>query len=339
MYGLLRNKASVLAAVIVVIVLLAVALGACDYNNNGYPSSTSPASCAFIVGDGQAGDNSSLDGVVYPNHSLSVGDGQVAEFIPCNSRNYIINNGTVKNANGKQVGDRFTPTIAYTSTGTAIAIWTSSYWTPNESPEAMKDFYALCLKYTCYSNKDQAGSNDFSTAGWNGLLGENFGSSIDLAGLDAASKIGDAIWQDHSPALYAQLGDAMSQDFDNVVRAKTGYDQNLFCGSGNSGFTSSSDKYFNCTDVRIEVDFVTLAPNQGGSSSSAGQAQVNAERLKNAEAEYGPAASASFWLGLQDTLAACHTGSTCDVYLNTSAAGASAPTIPTSAPTTAPSGH
>ena len=61
----------------------------------------SPASCAFIVGDGTGigSSDSNLRDIVYPGQDIvyDSGDANVS-YVPCNSRNFIINDGSVKSA-------------------------------------------------------------------------------------------------------------------------------------------------------------------------------------------------------------------------------------------------
>ena len=196
--------------------------------------STTTASCAFVVGNGRGGNDTKLHKIVYPGQLVAISENETISYVPCNSRNYIINNGTVKNANGETVGDRGTPIVAYTSTGVQINIVTRALWTLNQSNAAMLKFYTVCFKYQCASSQDIGGGSNFSTPGWNGMLAENFGPAMDSAARLAAIKVGDSIWQLHDPMLYQSLGDNMSAVIADVMRANLGFSEDLFCGSGNS---------------------------------------------------------------------------------------------------------
>ncbi|MBI3983945.1 hypothetical protein HY346_01470, partial [Candidatus Microgenomates bacterium] len=164
--------------------------------------------------------------------------------------------------------------------------------------------------------------------------GENFGSTVDAAALKAAFTIDDSIWQKHDPNQYEALGEAMSAMFADIVRAKTGFPQDLFCGSGNSGW-EDSDKPgkgdFTCTPVRVTVEKVERG-NISADEGTAGVQAINQQRLENAIALYGD--DAAFWLALQDTIAQCKAaGSTTCIF---NIGGVSAPSLPLPTPT--PSG-
>lgn len=306
---LLGWKAVALTAV--GLLVAGIAITSCDQPN----TSTSTASCAYVTGNGQNGNDSNIHQIIYPGQQVHYDtDNENVSFIPCNSRNYIINNGTQDNANGQKIGDRFTPSLAYTDTGVPIEISSSTYWTLNENQPALDDFYNLCFKYTCSSSQDQSGSSDFSTPGWNGMLGENFSPTLNTLALDAAAQVGDAIWQKHSPALYQQLGDLMSSDFDTQIEATTGYNLNLFCGSGDSYWKTPSDRKngWVCSPVRILVNDVEQAPTNSTNSTS-GQQELDKQRVAAAQILYG--SEAYFWLGVQDTVADCPKGSTCVINI------------------------
>lgn len=211
----------------------------------------------------------------------------------------------MKNANGDVVGDRGTPIIANTKTGTAITIEGKAFWTLNQSRSALDLFYNVCFKYRCASEKDISGTANYSTPGWNGMLAENFGPAMDGAARKAAIEFDDSIWQKPDPAQYQALADKMSNHFADVVRAYLGYPEDLFCGSGNSTWSNPSrpgENTFNCTPVRFIVDKVQRGQVQENESTQSVKA-INAQRLENAQAVYGP--EAGFWLGLQDTIEKC----------------------------------
>ena len=300
------------------------------------PSNSTPsAMCAFVIGDGQEGRDVNIHKIVYPGQPLNRNsETEDLRFVPCNSRNFIINNGTVTNANGDVVGDRKIPIKAYTSTGTPVHLYVSAYWTLNQSPAALNKFYEFCYKYTCASSDDKAGTANFSTPGWNGMLGENFGPTLDSVGQLAASKYPDDIWKKHDATMIAQLALDMSNEFNSKMRAKTGYDVDLFCGSGNSQWPNPNkpgEGEFICTNVRIEVTAVEVADaalgQQESQANAAEQAKAaNAQRLEAARQVYGDAAA--YWLALQDTLAKCQSeNTTCIVTLVTPGADGVAPTV------------
>lgn len=298
-------------------------------------TSVSPqtATCAYIIGVGHSGYDANVHRIVYPGQSIPESlSGETVRYIPCNSRNFIINEGTNINANGEKVGDRGTLTKATTNSGTQISIASTALWTLNQSEQAMRDFYSVCFKYTCFDDNDQGGSANFSTPGWNGMLSENFGPAIDAAARRAAAEVDDSVWQTHNPEQYKALADLMSAYFADEVRARFGFPEDLFCGSGNSGWADPNKPgvgEFTCTPVRILVEDVQPLKMSTDSGTEA-QLNLNAARLESAKALYGD--GASFWLGLQDTIAACKSAGSSCIFNIGGANGFSPLTIPTTVP-------
>lgn len=267
--------------------------------------STTSASCAFVVGNGREGRDTELHRVLYPGQQVTLSTYETAYYVPCNSRNYIINDGTVKNANGKPVGDRHTQIEAITETNTAIRISASAFWTLNQSRSAMEKFYTVCHKFTCWENKDIGGGVNFATEGWNGMLGENFSQTMDGTARIAAKTVKDDIWRSQDQTEYKKPADGMSASFAEVIQARLGFTEDLFCGSGNSTWRDPKQPgqgEFTCTPVRIVVDSVQLKPAQSDQSSQSLKI-INDLRYSNAQALYGP--EAGFWLGLQDSIDRC----------------------------------
>lgn len=291
----------------VCIFVLAVVLTGC------YSITTTTASCAYIVGDGTY--DSKIHKIIYPGQKVPAAiddNNEDIYYVPCNSRNFIINDGSVTNANGDKVGDRSTLIKATTSSGIPITIAARALWTLNEEKASMEAFYNVCLKYNCASIKDKSGDANFSTPGWNGMLAENFGSAMDASAREAAIVTTDDVWKKHDPEQYKALGDAMSAVFSEKVRQNLGFPQDLFCGSGNSAWENPNNPgegTFTCSPVRIIVDDVQRVQVQADESTE-GALSINAQRLTNAQALYGSAAG--FWLGLQDTIEACkNSAATC----------------------------
>lgn len=280
--------------------LAAVMLAAIGCSSQG----ATTASCAFVAGNGIT--DARLHRVVYPGQPANPSDRENVTYVPCNSRNYIVNDGTAVNANGEKVGDRSTLIEASTSSGIKITIAARALWTLNESDRAMRSFYNVCFKYTCANDKDVAGVANSATPGWNRMLAENFGPTMDTIGRMAAFGVSDAIWSTNDPAQYKALADTMSAAFADVMRVNLGYPDDLFCGSGNSTWsdpTRPGEGSFTCSPVRIAVDNVKVSAAQG-SESGEGAAALNQRRLQLATALYG--AQAGYWLGLQDTVEKCH---------------------------------
>jgi hypothetical protein len=303
------------------LMLAAVALTAssCD------KVATTSDMCAMVVGTGEQGHDARVHAIVYPNQTASKGDYQTTRYFPCNSRNYIINPPGQKNANGQVVGDRHTPVVAYTKDNTKVIIWLTAYWTPNQDKNVLKNAFApMCNKYTCASGKSSSGDANFSTEGWNGMLGETVSKGIDQTGLQVVHEFGDDLWKNHDPKLYKELGTKFSENFNDNVRPTTGYDADLFCGSGNSGWKDPSKPGrgdFTCSNVRFEIDSVEPADSELGTQVAkvtGKQAKItaNQEQREIAQAKYGD--QTDFWLGAQDTLAKCPRGSSCPIYVTPS---------------------
>lgn len=303
--------------VVMVTIVMAVYASACTTDTVANPA----AMCSFVVGDGKDGRGAEVKKVAWPDQNSPKGTNEVTKYVPCNSRNFIVNDGTVFNANQQKVGDRFTPTLTYTSTGKPVNVYWSAYWTLNQDEDTLRKFYELCHKYECYSTDSSSGAANFSTPGWNGMLGENFGTAGDQALFAALSKFDDAIWEDHSAELYEQLGTEVSNLFAEKVRVKTGYELDLFCGSGNSGWPDPkkpNEGQFNCTNVRFVIDRVEsadpkLQEQQNEQTAAEKAMEANAQKLAAAQAIYGD--YAPYWLGLQDTLARCNEQTTCVINI------------------------
>ncbi len=270
-------------------------LAACD------KGTTTVANCGYKIGDGSK--DAQVHQVVYPGQSIDIGQDQKMMYVPCNSRNYITNDGTQQNANGETIGDRKPPTLAFTKSGTPIRVWTTVEWTLNQSDKEMREFYAFCLKYNCASDKDKGGDANSSTPGWNRMLSENLGPVVDADAMEIAhNQVDDSIWQKPDPAAYKTMGDAMTLKIKALLQQQTGDTDDLFCGSGSSwpDPTKPGSGTFNCTAPRVTVNRVELDTTI---KTGPGAIAANAERLEAAKALYGD--SASFWLGLQDAIKEC----------------------------------
>lgn len=301
-----------------ILLVLSMALGmgifltACD------KQATPQLSCAFVYGSGEDRHDSKLHGIGYPGDTVDYDDAkEVIRYAPCGPRNYIINDGKIEindeDGKKKRVGDRFELPIGYTESGTPVKVALSVYWTLNQNKSALTDFAELCLKYNCFSDEDQTGDSNFATPGWNGLLGENLSTAIDASVRAEMPRFTDDIWLRHDPKLYEQLGEAMSREFANKVRAKVGYTNDLFCGSGNSRW-DEKHREFRCTQVRVVIDGVDNANaaqqrRADESSASEREGDLNTKRLEAAKKLYGE--DAGRWLGLQDTIEKCTNGKSC----------------------------
>ncbi|MDO8269076.1 MAG: hypothetical protein Q7T54_00185 [Candidatus Levybacteria bacterium] len=320
----MRKRRLVLLPLVAVIALSALAADDCNEKNG-----VTTASCAFIVGDGSTGHDAKLHKVVLPGQTFDPSANEKVSYVPCNSRNYIINDGTVKNPNGEIVGDRFNMITATTKSGVEIYISATALWTLNQTEASLRDFYNVCFKYQCASSKDVGGDINSSTKGWNSMLAENFGPTMDKIAQEAAAKLDDSVWKTHDQGQVKSLEDSMSALFADRIRARLGYAEDLFCGSGNSVWSDPNKPgsgTFNCSPVRIVVEEVRRG-QVNADASSQGVLEINAQRLKNAQALYGT--EAGYWLALQDVIEKCKAaGTTCIVNVGGAPGSPSVP-VPT----------
>jgi len=278
---------------------------------------TSSAMCAVVVGDGSSGHDSRVHSVYFPDSHISYNDqSEKVQYFPCNSRNYYINPKGQKNAAGAAIGDRHTPTIAYTNDGTQVRVWSHALWTLNETSTVLKNrFWPVCLKYNCASDSGSSGDSNFSTKGWNGMLGEVFGPSQDRSVTAAINKVGDDIWQKPTQESWKQLGLEAANNFADNVQQEVGYtDARIFCGSGNSQWPDSSKPgkgSFTCSNVRIIID--GIEPVSKKLADQVQSTSLNKQRLTKAKELYGDLAP--YFLGLQDTIDQCKNHATCVINI------------------------
>lgn len=288
---------------------------------------------AFVVGDGHSSHDTRVHNFVYPNQKIKYDNNtEVLRYIPLNARNYIVNDGSKRDANGNVVGDVHSPFLVYTKSGTPVQVQASAFWTLNQTRSVLiNQFWPLCYKYTCASSDAKGGDVNFSTVGWNGMLGENFLPSMQAAIADAMSEMDDTIWQTHSRALYVVLAKKASEKFADEVLKTTGYNVNLFCGSGDSSWLDKDYKTFRCTNVRFRTDDVKYDSSAVAGTGTANNAVLNKQKLDAARALYGD--NAGYWLGLQDTIGECKDSKVACV-INVGSGGATAVPVPTAGPVT-----
>lgn len=268
---------------------------------------TSSANITYIVGDGTGTNHDRLvHKIILPGQIVPTTlDHEVARYVPGNARNFIINNGTVTNANGEKVGDRGTLTLGTTKSGKAVSIASRSLFMLNQNEAPLREFFSLCFKFTCWSEKDAGGTANSSEPGWNRLLAEVFAPSVDAAARVAMSNMDDDIWKTHDQNLYKALGEAMSKAFADQVRPNTGSSRNdLFCGSSNSSWPDPAKPgvgEFNCSPVFFAIDDVQPLVNQADQGASV--TTLNEQRCQNAKAVYGP--NGCEWLAIMDAIEKC----------------------------------
>jgi hypothetical protein len=315
-------------------------------------TATTSALCAVVTGNGLEGNDRQIKKTVLPDQNFDHDEyNHEVGFFPCGPRNYIINDGTVLNANGDKVGDRPSPTVVWTKAEPnadpakakpriKLNIWTSAFWTPNQGQ--LEAFYRLCAKYAeCISKTPASGDANFSTKGWNGMLGENFGSTVDkvallnMVGRGHDKKVtgftSDIV---SDPEQWIALQNAMSSDFMAEIRPKTGETADLFCASGTGGWPDKAKPgvgEFECHPVRIQIDRIEPADpdvrKQMESEGALQQEQLNLQkRIQIAKDLYGE--HWAYFLGIQDSIKACQAS---DKPLCTIVVGGASGSIPTPA--------
>lgn len=269
-------------------------------------ASKSPAFCAYIAGDTYNDHDIKL--IVYPEQTvrdLSLGEKLVN--VPCNSRNFIMNDGTRQNANQQEIGDNFGVVHAVTSDRTPIKISVTAYWQLNQSDDAMRDFYVLCEKYSCGDDVNTQQINS-STPGWNSLLGENLALAMEATAMLEANKLDSSLLDDME--LRKTLATNMSGSFKAMMQIPTGYKTDLFCGSGDSVWKDNNNRgpqgEFYCSPVRFFISNIELDTEKQAGNNSARLDQIEIERAKE---RYG--ANYQCYLAAIDMVKACGTNSTC----------------------------
>lgn len=226
------------------VMFLVIVLQACS-------TATHTFQCAFIVGRG-VGDTYQVKHVVLPGERVALDPDDSSWFVPCNSRNYIMD----KEGNGDTtavIEARTAPREGNTL-GTLVHIELSTYWELNQDREVLASFFEYCQKFACAdsnvgSYEEQLVSNN-SSEGWNEMLSETIPSSLSRAGNVAMAQFPDTIID--QPALWPQLADAMVEPYMAELRRTMGSGAvNLFCGSG------SRDRG-TCEPIRIAIDTITI---------------------------------------------------------------------------------
>lgn len=303
---------------LILVALAAVALTACS------EVATTSQSCAFIVGTGGEGSDANVHDVVYPGQRADQGTNEEAVYVPCNSRNFIINptDENNRNANGDKIGDYHRPITAVTKDGTRVNVWVTATWTLNQDETVMKDFfYPFCEKYQCFSeSQDGEGNVNSASPGWNAMLGENMPFSIGATARQVIPNYSDSVWVKDDG--WDKIATDMSERFADNFRKQTGFGADLICGSGDVSQWDDPEKpgkgKFTCSQVRFVINDVEPSdPNQQQLIDQKTKAELersaNEASLNSAKQKYG--SNAGNWLGMQDTIKKCNANAKCVVVL------------------------
>jgi len=306
-----KTRLGKIAVALAVMVTLGAGLTACT------AASTPTGMCGWVVGDGQNNNDAKIHDTVYPGESVTLQAGEESHYVPCGPRNFIITDGSVEG-----LGDQTTPVEAMTKDLTPVKVQVTAYWELNQSQEALTQFAELCNKYECYSSEAEAGDVNSATVGWNNMLKENFGPAIEKAMTASMSQITDAIWKTNDAAETEKLEQLLSASFKETIRVPTGYNENLFCGSGNSGWDNSdkpgeAGNDFTCSEVRFSVTSTDKDASAKNGTTTTNQTQLDTEasqaRYDKSVPLYGD--QTHYWLGVQDATGKCPKESTCNIYL------------------------
>lgn len=329
------NKKNYLFNLLTFLFIAAFVMSACG-------AATSSASCAFVVGNGVY--DRDLKQSLLPGQKPTVNlENTVMQYFPCNSRNYLVTNGKRTDVAG-DFGDRPWAIEMTTPSGTETLVEASAFWTVNQDPKALDALFTVFEKYGATSDSEtQDGKVNASTPGWNKMLSENFGPTMDSITLQAVQNIlanppmnqagtqtvtiNDNIWKTKDTEQFRALEDEMSKLFTKNVSKRLGFsDIDLFCGSGNSKWFDPADPtrtvqpgegQFYCAPVRIEVNNVIRKTSQGDTGS---QGLIEANRAQYDAAYELYHEQTDCWLGIQAAIKACSdAGVPCVVNINSSA--------------------
>lgn len=296
---------------IAVLVVLTMTLAAC-----GPTATTTSAFCGYVVGNGISDSEIKDDGIIYPGDEVYY-DSTYYDYrtVPCNSRNYVINDGTKYRGEGEnkeRIGDFHSPISASTATRTPVLVIGEANWTLNQGYEPMVVFWEICQKYKCWNeNTNVSDDANFSSVGWNGMLSEKFLPAFTFAIKMAMSQMDDDVID--NTARNAEIEKLMPQYFKEFIRRTHGHsDIDIFCGSGDSFWIDENnrgkDGTFHCADVRFSIESVELDNEKLKTINSN---YLDAQKLQQAEYLYGVDA-AQCVLAIQDTVAICQqAGGTC----------------------------
>ncbi len=302
----LKTKLSALALVVLAS-FAALVFSACS------DVATTSQSCAFIVGDGGESGDANVHDVVYSGQRASQGTNESVVYVPCNSRNYIINAKNSKNANGDTIGDYHKPINAVTSDGTRVGMWLTATWTLNQDKDVMlKNFYPFCEKYQCFSSTQDGKDNvNSATVGWNKMLGENMPFAIGATARQVMPGHSDSVWKTDSG--WDKIAIEMSDKFADNLRKQTGFGADLICGSGDVSQWADPQKpgkgKFTCGKVRFVINSIEPTdPTQQKLVDQQTKAELeqrsNQASLTAAKKKYG--SNGGNWLGMQDTIDKCN---------------------------------
>lgn len=289
-------------------------------------ASTSSDMIAFVAGDGQNGNDAKIHKVVYPNQEAKAGGGERVSYIPAGSRNYVID--------AREGVDRKEPAEGRTKTGTPVKVYLSAYWTVNQDKDILVNkFVPFCNKYLCAQADPNERGELSSTPGWLNMLNENMGPAIDDSVRTVMPQFEDNVWKTQED--WDKVAAAVSTEFTKKMRVRSGYTDDLFCGSGDSSGWDNPDKpgegTFKCGPVTFAISYIGSMDATQQDAANKGTAaetlkETNAKILEAAIAKYGSKEEAGRALANLDVIEACKAaGLHCVVSVNGAQVVTSAP--------------
>lgn len=302
------------------VTIAAIALSACT------STASRPDQIGIVVGDGTK--DADIKDVIYPGESRQDGEHETTYYFPSNERNYVIENrdsGAV---------DRKTPSTGHTSDGVKVNVYVSAFWTVNQDYDILTEkFWPFYSKYefAAADTGDEA-ANRSASQGWLDMLDNDFAPAIDRAVQVVTKKYGSTLWSER--AQWEDFAADLSDEFNAQMRARTGFTDDLFCGSGDvSGWsdpTKPGEGEFTCGPVRFIVTSVEASDTDlqaGVEKRAATQSQLEQNTIQReaAEAKYG--ARGGEVLGTLDIIEACAASATsCVVVIGDNGVSVQAPT-------------
>lgn len=153
------------------------------------------------------------------------------------------------------------------------------------------------------------------------MLDNDMSPAIDEAVRQVVKKHGDEIWKVKDG--WEIINKELPSEFSKAMRARTGYTDDVFCGSGDvspwSGTPGKDGSTFTCGAVRFQIKDISAknaALQNGASETNTKDSQVaqNKSALEAARAKYG--SSAESVLSSLALIEACAKTPSCTVVLD-----------------------
>lgn len=301
--------------------ILAVLLGGMALSLSACSQAKAYASQCIYVIQKNWFDAKHIKNILHPGQRAN-STGDTKRYIYCNARNYLVHQGSQ---------DRGTPIIVRTKTnkdgtpGQTLKVWVDVYWALNQNDAVLRRFLPFCEKYNCFSSPDISGNANYSSAGWNGMLHENFDPALDRAGRDIGAQFDGTL--PNEQGQWNSFGDQLAAQFTKQLAIGDGSgSENYFCGQGVSQQAGGG---YSCPGINIQVNQIEYQNPQAEDlyqqqttidaqkALTQKQKELNILQLEAAQAKYGPGAGNI--LGQLDIIRACQAVQSCNVILGNGA--------------------